>query len=242
MKVWFVSDLHFSHVNILYFKPKRRETAGITLEELRGTMKEHPMAPGVYLTEKSGLSKEELIEKHDKWLINRWNEQVQRGDVVYILGDFCLGNSIRTERILSQLHGKKFLIRGNHDKSCNGLERYFVGVYDIKEAKFDHGQFPFIKDGETFCVEMCHYPMVTWNRRPHGTVNLHGHVHGTLDQQNKDSKELRLDVGLDGAMANYHLISLEDIYSYFREIVDNAGCATFQDYAEKLMAEQGYRI
>lgn len=231
MKVWFISDTHFSHANALYFKPKRRESAGITLEELKG--------------DENGcgrISKDELEERHDKWLINQWNDQVKRGDTVYILGDFCLGNKIKTEKILSQLHGKKFLIRGNHDKSCNGLDRYFEGVYDIKEAKFSHEQFPFINADETFCVEMCHYPMVTWNRRPHGTAHLHGHVHGAIDTYNKESKELRLDVGLDGNMANYKLISLEEVYAYFRNIVEQDGCRTFQDYIDKLMLKQGYRI
>ena len=34
-KAWFTSDLHFSHPSTLYFHPKRREVAGITLEELQ---------------------------------------------------------------------------------------------------------------------------------------------------------------------------------------------------------------
>ena len=38
-KVWFTSDLHFSHSSILYFHPKRREHFGITLEELQKTRK-----------------------------------------------------------------------------------------------------------------------------------------------------------------------------------------------------------
>lgn len=224
MKVWFIADTHFSHLNALYFKPKRREAAGISLDELKT------------------LPKSETIERHDKWLIELWNETVKREDTVYILGDFCLGNKIATEKILSKLHGKKFLIRGNHDKSCNGLERYFEGVYDIKEAKFNHAQFPFIKEGETFCIEMCHYPLLAWNRRTHGTCMVHGHTHGTIDKLNKDSKELRVDVGLDSELAGLNFISLEKLYGHFREIVVKSGCDTFQDYNDKLMEEQGYRM
>ena len=115
LKVWLTSDLHYSHPSILYFHPKRREAAGITLEELQA-------------------DKNLAIEKHDEWLIKLWNDTVKREDFVYILGDFCLGNRERTEKILSKLHGRKYLIQGNHDKSLKGLENYFEsyeGKYDI---------------------------------------------------------------------------------------------------------------
>lgn len=223
MNVYFISDLHFSHQSILYFRPKRRELAGISFEELKT------------------LPKEEILDRHDKWLIDKWNSTVKRGDIIYILGDLCLGNKERTEKLLNKLHGKKFLIKGNHDKSCNGLERYFEGVYDIKEAKFSHDQFPFIREGETFCVEMCHYPMVSWNRKPHGTVHICGHIHGAHDQLNKETGVLRVDVGLDAELANYNFVPLEKLYSHFRNIVIENNCNTFQEYAEVLMERQGFR-
>lgn len=222
-KVWFTSDLHFCHLNALYHKPARRMAAGITLDELHG-------------------DKNLVEKKYNNWLINLWNETVAKNDTVYILGDLCLGNRIETEAILNKLHGKKYLIRGNHDKSCNGLERYFVWVGDIKEAKFTNNQYKFIDENETFCVEMCHFPMMAWNRRPHGTIHLYGHVHGSLDALEETSGELRLDVGLDGKMANYNLIDLETIYSHFKNKIAEDGCNNFQEYVEKLMLKQGYRI
>lgn len=223
-KVWFISDLHFTHANILYFKPKRRNLAGISLEHLQKG------------------DKNQCMDIHDKWLINLWNEQVDKHDVVYILGDFCLGNKERTEKILRQLHGKKYLITGNHDKSCKGLENYFEWVGSIKEAKFTHEMFPFIDPSETFCIEMCHFPMIAWNRRTHGTTHLHGHVHGTLDLMNEKSEELRVDVGLDGNLANYSLISLDKVYRYMKDKIKAAGYNTFQEYIDNLMLKQGYRI
>ena len=223
-KIWFTSDLHFGHVSILYFYPKRREAAGITLEELQA-------------------DKNLAVEKHDKWLIDKWNETVKREDTVYIVGDLCLGNKAQTEKILHQLKGKKMLIFGNHDKSSKGEnERFFEWCGDIKEAKFSGKQFDFIDPNETFCVEMCHYPMLTWNRRPHGTVMVHGHCHGSIDTFNTDSRELRVDVGFDGKFAGLEFVELEDLYKYFRDIRDSAGCASFQDYQEWLMKQQGFRM
>jgi len=222
-KVYFTSDFHFYHTGILYFHPKRREEFGITLEELQS-------------------DKAIAVEKMNQGLIKLWNNTVTRDDTVYFLGDFSFGNKNETEKILQQLKGKKFLIRGNHDKSLNGLERYFQYVGDIKEAKFSNNQFKFIDPNETFCVEMCHYPLLTWNRRTHGTIMLHGHCHSALNSINENSKELRVDVGLDNPYWNYNFVELEQLYKYFTDIRDNAGCKTFQEYNEKLMENQGVRL
>ena len=223
-KIWFISDVHFTHLNAMKFKPKRMEYAGITMKEFENG------------------NKNELMAKHDAWLITKWNDTIDKKDIIYILGDFCLGNKDHTEYILNKLHGKKYLITGNHDKSCHGLSNYFEWIGSIKEAKFNHEQFPFIRENETFCIEMCHFPMLSWNRRPHGTCMVHGHVHGSLDDINKVSKELRVDVGLDAELSNYNFISLEQLYNYFTDIIVKADCNTFQEYSEKLMNEQGFRM
>lgn len=222
LKVYFTSDLHFSHTSILYFHPARREAAGITLEELQA-------------------DKKAAIEKHDEWLIKLWNDTVRREDFVYILGDFCLGNRERTQKILSKLHGRKYLIEGNHDKSLHGLENYFEWYGQIKEAKFNNNQYPFIDPNETFCVEMCHFPMLTWNRRTNGTCMIHGHCHNSLTNFNNNSGELRVDVGIDSDIAHLNLVPLETLYKHFKSIINAAGCKTFQEYNELLMEKQGYR-
>ena len=209
INVWFVSDTHFSHPSILYFHPERREAAGITLEELQA-------------------DKHAAVEKHDEWLIDLWNKTIKRDDFVYILGDFCLGNKERTEKILQRLRGRKFLIRGNHDKSCQGLENYFQWVGDIKE-------------GETFAVEMCHFPMLSWNRRPHGTCHLHGHCHGSIDAFNETTDELRVDVGFDGNLSKQTFISLETVYNKMIEIRNRTESQTFEEHTEKLMKKLGFR-
>ena len=201
----------------------RREACGVTLEELQS-------------------DKNSAIAKHDQWLINKWNETVRKQDTVYFLGDFCLKNKEYTENILRQLKGKKFLIRGNHDKSLNGLENYFEWVGDIKEAKFTNNQFKFIDPNETFCVEMCHFPMLTWNRRPHGTCMVHGHSHGNANNVNELTGELRVDVGLDNQYWDYNFVELEQLYNYYKNIIQSHGFSTFQDYVNYLMETQGYRI
>ena len=222
-KIWFISDTHFTHPSILYFHPWRRDACGVTLEELQE-------------------DKNAALEKHDKWLIDKWNSTIKKCDEVYILGDFCLGNRVKSEEILKQLKGRKHLITGNHDKSLKGLENYFESVSQIKEVKFTNNQFKFIDPEETFCVELCHFPMLTWNRRPHGTCHVHGHCHGGIDAWNKESKELRVDAGLDSDIFGHEFIEVEALYEYFKDIRDASGCKKFEEYQEWLMANQGFRM
>jgi calcineurin-like phosphoesterase family protein len=221
-KVFFVSDLHFNHASILYFHPERRKYAGITLEELQN-------------------NKYEAIRKHDEWLIKLWNSKIGKKDFVYILGDFSMGNKENTKRILEKLNGRKFLILGNHDKSCKGLESFFQWVGDIKEVKFTHNQYPFINQNETFSVELCHFPMFAWNRRPHGSCHCHGHTHGSIDNYNDESDELRVDVGFDGKLANFGFIDLQKLYNHFLLIRNKTNSKTFEEHTEKIMEKQGFR-
>lgn len=236
IKTYFISDPHFGHPSILRFHPKRRELAGITLEELEN-------------------DKKTAIKKHDEWLINIWNSTVQKNDVVYILGDVCLDDKEYTESILKRLKGKKFLITGNHDKSCKGLENYFEWVGNIKEVKFTHNQYDFIDKDETFALELCHFPFFSWNRRPHGACHAHGHCHGSIDWVNKKTKELRIDIGFDGELANYQLLPLDTLYyafkdivhrntkvtNFFRRIFKKPKIKTFQEYIDWKMLKDHYR-
>lgn len=62
--------------------------------------------------------------------------------------------------------------------------------------------------------------MLTWEHYDKGAVMVHGHCHGKVDQINIGSKELRVDVGIDGELANYDLVSLEKLAKHFKKIED----------------------
>lgn len=222
--VYFTSDLHFGHTNVLYFHPERRDEIGITLEFLQ----EHKNA---------------ATRKMDEWIISKWNNTIHHGDDVYILGDFSLGNKEYTEKILRRLNGKKYLIRGNHDKSCKGLEKYFEWVGDIKEVVFSNSQFKFINPDETFGLELCHYPLLGWNRRMHGTSMIHGHTHGSIDAINDSSNELRIDVGFDSAFGFHNFVDLETLYKKMKSISTIDGQeVSFKEYMINKTEKDGIRI
>lgn len=113
------------------------------------------------------------IEQHDHELIRRWNSVVTKDDTVYILGDLCWKKENEWARIISQLKGKKVLIRGNHDpkKMSAKTKALFVDIKDYKEIK-DNGR----------TVIMCHYPIPFYKRSNNTNVfMLYGHVHTTYE-------------------------------------------------------------
>jgi len=151
------------------------------------------------------------IAAHDEWLLDLWRSTVSKHDIVYILGDLTFLKSEDARRLLEKLPGQKFLIEGNHDGSViKANKNYFKEVYQIKEMRFKPTVAPFLQ--EEFNVVMCHYPMVTWNQKPRGSIMLHGHCHGKLDDYNAQSSDLRFDVGLDGSLADLHFLTLQNIY------------------------------
>lgn len=89
--IWFVSDTHFNHGNILKFRTKYPD----------GDL----VRPG-FLD----------VQHMNETMIENWNSVVKPNDIVYHLGDVAFGNVTDMENILNRLNGKKRLILGNHDK------------------------------------------------------------------------------------------------------------------------------
>ncbi|MBR6851184.1 MAG: metallophosphoesterase family protein [Lachnospiraceae bacterium] len=115
-------------------------------------------------------------------MIEQWNKKIRKNDEVVILGDFSFGKGEETNRILEQLNGKLFLIRGNHD------DRY------LKDRAFRKERFEWIRDYEKMhdngrSVVLSHYPVFCYDgqyrRDAQGrpkTYMLYGHVHDTYDE------------------------------------------------------------
>lgn len=120
------------------------------------------------------------IEEHDEFIIKALNYYVKPTDTLYILGD--IGNV----ELIHRLNGRKFLIRGNHDRRDKVVYLgYFVEVYDtpIYIAKN---------------IVLSHEPIKVND----SIYNVHGHLHNAvLDSKNHlnlsihqaDYKPLELD-------------------------------------------------
>ena len=58
------------------------------------------------------------VEEMNRVLIDNYNTAVCQDDTVYILGDLCYRMRVGDANdIISGLNGKKYLIKGNHDKN-----------------------------------------------------------------------------------------------------------------------------
>lgn len=106
-------------------------------------------------------------------IIERWNERVTDEDTVYILGDFIWLQESEWPRIVSQLNGRKVLIRGNHDPKMFSKEtrRLFVDIRDKMEIT-DSGRH----------VIMSHYPELCYRGDyDPNCYMLYGHVHNSRE-------------------------------------------------------------
>lgn len=208
--VWFISDLHIGHKNILHHSPNRIKSFN--------------------------LNDNNDIESHDEYIINLWLSMTKRNDHVYVLGDFIMTNKKDTEKILNRLKSKGckiHIILGNHDKSLKGLDRYFESVDLYKNVIFKKTTFDFIEEDE-FEVFMCHYPMKSWFNKPRGSMHLFGHVHNNSPFIDSETDDLCLNVGFDCPFCDYKLISLEQVYKFYKTKLNGL---TPKDYIEKITKE-----
>ncbi len=120
------------------------------------------------------------IEDMNDALIERWNGRVGRRDKVYVVGDFAFKRHLRW---LNALHGKKVLIRGNHDDASQKVYTSFTEVHDLLTRRIGEKQ-----------VVFCHYALRTWPDNNQGAWHLYGHSHGRLTES---PARRSCDVGVD---------------------------------------------
>ena len=120
------------------------------------------------------------LEEMHSYMIRQWKENVTANDEVYILGDFSVAKGLDTNAILSQLPGKKYLIRGNHDRYLEDKsfkEDYFEWILPFAEIQDNRRK-----------VVLSHYPVFCYpgqyrrNGDKASTYMMYGHVHNTHDE------------------------------------------------------------
>ena len=162
--IYYTSDLHFGHKNILKWENRKCDS----------------------------------IEEMDEMLIRNFNSRVTNEDDVYILGDVSFYHQFEKNReLISRLHGKKHLVKGNHDfgicKYCKDLFETILPYQEIKDENRD--------------VILFHYPIFNWNKQKYGAYHLYGHVHSDKEFQLniKDSFNVGVDVN------DYYPVTLDEL-------------------------------
>jgi len=106
--IFFASDHHFQHKNILTFK----RNDGTPLREFVD------------------------IDHMNEHIVNCHNSVVRPGDKTYFLGDVVMSKKSPALSILARMNGEKILIKGNHDQ-CSP-EAYLAYFKDIRGShQFD---------------------------------------------------------------------------------------------------------
>jgi len=149
--VWFISDTHFNHANIIKWTGKEG------------------MAPG------ERYRPFETVQEMNDEMRRMWNLRVKPEDTVYHLGDvaFAITRDSSLD-LLDGLNGTKELILGNHDTwndsieegSVKDLTRHFGRLHGCKE----------IVIGSAVGI-MTHIPIHPQQLEQRYAFNIHGHLH-----------------------------------------------------------------
>jgi calcineurin-like phosphoesterase family protein len=179
--IYFISDTHFNHANILNFKRN----------------------------DDSPLRQFDNVSHMNEVMIDNWNKVVKPQDKIYHLGDVAFGNVSDFQSIMKRLNGHKRLIAGNHDKfdtidylraKDDGL-KLFEMVIPCRE--FGDQTIPFI-------VSHIPIHRDSLQKRRGFFYNVHGHTHEQLVKTSggiPDSGYINICV----EHTNYSPIHLEDL-------------------------------
>lgn len=175
--IWFSSDFHINHKNI----------AGPKLSNWD-----------------NGYRAFDSVEDMNNTILKGINDNVNKDDVLYFLGDFCFGGHTNTPYWRSLINCKTIhWITGNHDLKAILYKNHFTSIQDYLKV---------VINKRTYI--MFHYPILSWDEVGKGSVMLHGHVHCAPEINKLNSKCKRLDVGIDHMYyltSKYRPFSLDEI-------------------------------
>jgi calcineurin-like phosphoesterase family protein len=188
MQAWFTADLHLGHGNIIRFCDRP------FLSEAERAQKDKGAKGRLIVSQ-------ETVARHDDALIDAINERVAEDDLLWILGDFCMGGLAQATEYRGRIRCRNVhLAAGNHDH--HSVRPVFTSV--IEQGLYIHRR----QD-----IWLSHYPMRSWHRSYHGAWHLYGHVHGILAAEDeRDDWRLTRDVGVDAC--GYRPVSFDEIAAY----------------------------
>lgn len=105
----------------------------------------------------------------DEALVENWNKVVRKEDRVYVLGDVVINR--RCLGTLSNLYGRKVLVKGNHDIfKLVDYTLYFDDIRAYVVGKCHSGGM----------YVMSHVPVHPNQLQNRFLINIHGHLHSNI--------------------------------------------------------------
>lgn len=215
--IWFMSDPHYNHKNIVKGCTNWKETKGSDQK----------------------CREFKTLEEHNDAIVSGINKYVKEDDILYCLGDWSFGGINSIWEFRNRIRCKNIhLILGNHDEhieankilpnchyksattseivsgdskanyeqdySWNELTTTNVMARDLFKS------VDYMFKGKIGCfkrITLCHYAMRVWDKSHKGAVMLYGHSHDSLDCNREtgdlDEYGLSMDVGMDAAYRLY---------------------------------------
>jgi calcineurin-like phosphoesterase family protein len=113
-----------------------------------------------------------------------------------------MGNARIANDYLAALKGRKYFIRGNHDKFLNNIDKFGKHFEWIKDY------FVLKHYGKKFVL--FHYPIAEWDGFWRDAIHLYGHIHNSSASNVRvDNSSLAFNVGVDSN--DFRPVSIEDI-------------------------------
>ena len=202
-KLFFCSDLHLHHPNILKYEPGRIDALSRYLSDRDGQLPPNEIKNLILESMKNKHSDEfeNFLTEHDNMLIENWNKKVRATDYVIYLGDFaycqhaCKGDTnfdkvpedVKNKIIElgKRLNGHKLMIMGNHDwrgtfhqGPLKGIHYVYPEVKRFWEAVGFEVVYP---DTQVFkkYFELSHEPSPYYSPSM-VRFNIYGHVHSDV--------------------------------------------------------------
>lgn len=145
-----------------------------------------------------------------------WNEIVTPNDVVIYLGDLSFArreDKLEVDSLIDRLKGRIHYIMGNHDKFEEiKKNRRFITVQDYIDLRIKFKKEDVVSEVLFCCM---HYPIYSWNKKHHGSYQIHGHSHMNLSGDEFHKNNRIFDVGCMGY--EYYPIS----YTKIMELGEN---------------------
>jgi calcineurin-like phosphoesterase family protein len=173
--IYFTSDWHLWHKNVLLFDKQRWDV--FLWPDLRKEIND--------VWRDSSKTKEEILEirkpydevmtkamhAHDLYILNKINS-LSWNDTVYFLWDLCFSrNKKYMSYIKEMIMSSKCSIHWvywNHDHKKE--IKFFGDCFDIAQYYIQKNI-----NWRLYC--MMHYPIESWNRKHHWSIMIHGHLH-----------------------------------------------------------------
>lgn len=197
--IWITSDTHYWHKNICLGSSAWKD--------------------------KSGCRDFNNPKEMSEALVNSINKYVQQDDTLYHLGDWSFGGQENILNFWNRLICKNIkLVPGNHDSHIKKNKPFknlfikdgYISEFDEKGSKSlaPNHLFTVLPELTSFIYEkqkfiFCHYPIDEWKDMDRGSIMLHGHCHGNINDCETNTFYKRMDVGID--WKEFRPYSIEEI-------------------------------